>query len=57
MAVALTEWCVQAFVCEQETVAVAVADGRVDRPQTVQSRVELRYSIDVFVHEIGRIVE
>ena len=24
--------------------------------QTVQGRVELRYSIDVFVHEIGRIV-
>ena len=44
---------VSAFVCEQETVAVA-ADGRIDS-QTVQSRVELRYSIDVFVHEIGRI--
>ena len=45
---------VSAFVCEQETVAVA-ADGRIDS-QTVQGRVELRYSIDVFVHEIGRIV-
>ncbi|MBD9175987.1 MAG: hypothetical protein EGP87_07700 [Paraprevotella clara] len=45
---------VSAFVCEQETVAVA-ADGRINS-QTVQGRVELRYSIDVFVHEIGRIV-
>ena len=45
---------VSAFVCEQETVAVA-ADGRIDS-QTVQAALSCGTVLTFFVHEIGRIV-